>query len=98
MDVNGHTQMDVEIATGVPQPQISRALNGQRKRPTGAMRKLCQYAELEIGEIGEGSATSLVELTELLQRLVAGGPATTACTKGVLESLALLLRYPVKSD
>lgn len=95
MDSNGHTQKDVEVATGVPQPQISRVLNGQRKRPTEAMLKLCRYAELKTGE---ESATSWVELTELLQRLVAGGPAATACAKGVLESLTLLLGNPAKND
>lgn len=95
MDVNGHTQKDVEAATGVPQPQISRVLNGQRKRPTEAMKRLCLYAELEARE---ESATSLVELTELLQRVVAGGPAVTACAKGVLESLTLLLGNPAKNN
>ena len=95
MEANGHTQKDVEIATGVPQPQISRVLNGQRKRPTDAMQKLCRYAELEMD--GE-SAPSLVELMGLLQRLVSGGPAATACAKGVLESLTLLLGNSAKNN
>jgi len=95
MDANGHTQKDVEVATGVPQPQISRVLNGQRKRPTKAMKKLCRYAELKVGE---ESDTSLIELMELLQRLVAGGPAATACAKGVLESLTLLLGNSAKNN
>lgn len=95
MDANGHTQKDVEMATGVPQPQISRALNGQRKRPTKAMQRLCRYAELEIEE---ESTTSLVELMELLQRFVAGGPAATTCAKGVLESVALLLGNAGKNN
>lgn len=95
MDANGHVQKDVEKATGVPQPQISRVLNGQRKRPTEAMKKLCRYAELEMEG---GNATSLVELTGLLQRIVAGGPAAMTCAKRVLESLALLLETPAKSN
>jgi len=95
MDANGHTQEDVETATGVSQPQISRALNGQRKQPTEPMLKLCQYAELKT-DVEE--TVSLVELTGLLQRIVAGGPAATACAKGVLENLALLLGSSEKSN
>lgn len=95
MDANGHTQKEVEAATGVRQPQISRVLNGHRKRPTEAMKKLCRYAELETKD---GNVTSLAELTGLLQHVVAGGPAATACAKGVLESLALLLGNHAKSD
>lgn len=93
MDANEHTQKDVEYATGVPQPQISRALNGQRKRPTEAMRKLCRYAELKV----EGKdAPPMAELVGLLQRVVAGGPAATICAKGVLENLAWLLGNSAK--
>lgn len=93
MDANGHTQKDVESVTGVPQPQISRALNGHRKRPTEAMRKLCKYAELDTEANG---TPSMAELAGLLQRVVAGGPAATECAKGVLESLALLLGNSAK--
>jgi hypothetical protein len=88
MSVNGHVQKDVEAATGVPQPQISRALNGHRKRPTEPMKKLCQYAELT--PKGE-NAVAMAELHGLLQDVATGGPAAAECAKRVLEGLALLL-------
>lgn len=89
MEANGHIQKDVEAATGVPQSQISRALNGRRKRPTEPMMKLCQYAELDAGDV---NGASLVELNGLLQRVVTSGPIATECAKRVLEGLTLLLR------
>ncbi len=93
MDVEGHTQKDVEDATGVPQPQISRVLNGRRKRPTDAMRKLCLYADLKTtGEALSGSA----ELSGLLQQVIAGGPQATACVTGILKSLMPLLENPTQ--
>lgn len=95
MDANEHTQKDVAKATGVPQPQVSRALNGQRKRPTEAMRKLCRYAELEMES---NDAPPIAELVGLLQRVVAGGPEATTCAKGVLENLALFLGNSAKRE
>lgn len=86
MHANGHTQIDVERLTGVPQPQISKALSGVRKRPTEPMRKLCQYADIE----AQGGVPHTAELTELLQRVVASGPATAECVRGILQSLAAL--------
>lgn len=93
MDISGHTQKDVEATTGVSQSQISRALNGKRKRPTEAMQKLCRYANLEIKN---ESASALAELYALLQQVIAGGPAAAACVKGVLESLVPLLENPAR--
>lgn len=88
MLANGHTQKDVETATGVPQPQISRALKGFRKRPTQAMRKLCQYAGIDFGD--NRDSPSLAELVELLQNVAAGSPVAAECVKGMLQSLAPL--------
>lgn len=93
MDAEGHTQKDVENATGVPQPQISRALNGRRKRPTDAMRKLCLYADLEAErETLSGTA----ELSGLIQQVIAGGPEATECVTGILKSLMPLLGNPTQ--
>lgn len=87
-----HTQMDVERLTGVPQPQISRALNGVRKRLTGPMSKLCLYAELSTAH--RQSATvgaSVSELSRLLEELLGDSPAAAEIVKGVLLSLAPLV-------
>ncbi|WP_165782358.1 helix-turn-helix domain-containing protein [Solilutibacter silvestris] len=89
MNASGHTQNDVEKETGVPQSQISRALNGQRKRPTNEMLKLCRYADLCIEN---ESVPVLEELSKLLEQIASGGPVATACARGILGSLALLLR------
>lgn len=88
MQANRHTQSDVEAATGVPQPQISRALKGLRKRPTEPMQKLCQYAFIENDDSGR---PTLAELSALLHKIVGGHPAAAECVKGVLQSLAPLL-------
>jgi len=84
-----HTQGDVSIATGVSQPQISKALNGRRKRLTTSMRILCRYAGLEVAH--QEHPPALVELTQLLQTLVDGNPGAAECVKGVLKSLAPLV-------
>ncbi len=86
MQANNHTQKDVEKATAVPQPQISKALKGLRKRPTEPMLKLCQYASIA----APIDAPSAAELSDLLQKVVASSPATAECVRGILESLANL--------
>jgi transcriptional regulator with XRE-family HTH domain len=91
----GHTQKDVERLTGVPQPQVSRALNGLRKRPTKAIRKLCDYAFIG----GDHAASpTFAELSALLQEIVAGHPAAAECVKGVLQSLAPLVTNPTEKS
>lgn len=90
MDSLGHNQMDVEAATGVPQPQVSRALNGVRKRMTPPMRELCRYAG-----IGDGSSPVVShgadEVAILLQRMIGESAPAAAHMKAVLRSLAPLM-------
>jgi transcription termination factor NusB len=90
MKTLGHTQDDVFVATGVPQPQISRALAGRRKRLTKPMRALCRYACIEIKE-GTPPATS-DELVELVRELAGDSAAAASALHGVLSSIAPLLR------
>jgi transcriptional regulator with XRE-family HTH domain len=90
MDSLGHHQSDVSERTGVPQPQISRALNGERKRLTPAMRELCRYAELGEGlPLSAGETTE--EVTALLQHLIGDSAPAAAHMKSVLRSLAPLM-------
>lgn len=88
MRAEQHTQMDVSSLTGVPQSQISKALNGRRKRLTQPMIALCQYAGLETTS---NHPPALAELTQILQMLVEGNPAAAACIKDVLQGLAPLV-------
>lgn len=88
MHAQKHTQSDVCAATGVPQPQISKVLKGQRKRLTASMRALCLYADLDVAQ---EQPPALGELAQLLQTLVDGNPAVANCVKGVLQSLAPLV-------
>lgn len=90
MDVLGHAQIDVEAATGVPQPQISRALNGVRKRLTPPMRELCRYAGLDDMSIPSVSDASQ-EVAILLQHMIGDSAPAAAHMKGVLRSLAPLV-------
>jgi hypothetical protein len=90
MDSLGHDQIDVEAATGVPQPQISRALNGTRKRLTPPMIKLCRYAELGDG-VSPGPDTVVQELSVLLQHVIGDSASAAAHMKAVLRSLAPIM-------
>lgn len=90
MESLGHTQLQVYERTGVPQPQISRALNGSRKRLTPAMLELCRYASLrEAGAVVADSAAH--EVTALVQHLIGNSEPAAAHMKAVLRSLAPLL-------
>jgi hypothetical protein len=86
----GHIQDDVSKATGVPQPQISRALAGRRKRLTEPMRALCRYAGIDV----EDSSTKALsnDLVRLVQDLAGDSPAAASALHGVLSSIAPLIR------
>lgn len=88
MREKGHTQKDVEKATGVSQPQISKVLKGLRKRPTEDMRKLCLYASIE----NVSRSPNEAELLELLHKVVAGHPEAAECVRGILQNLAILTK------
>lgn len=90
MDVLGHSQIEVSEITGVPQPQISRALNGGRKRPTPAMLELCRYASLETGQL-EAATGGAREVTLLMQHLIGDSAPAAAHMKALLRSLAPLM-------
>jgi hypothetical protein len=90
MEQLGHVQSDVSKATGVPQPQISRALAGRRKRLTEPMRALCRYAGIDV-EDGSKQALS-IDLVRLVQDLAGDSPAAATALHGVLSSIAPLIR------
>lgn len=90
MDSLGHRQNDVVAHTGVPQPQVSRALNGERKRLTPAMQKLCQYAEIE-KSLPTAASETTEEVAALLQHLIGDSASAAAHMKAVLRSLAPLM-------
>lgn len=90
MDALGHSQIDVYEHTGVPQPQISRALKGVRKRATPAMLKLCRYALLE-PDSGSAASAAVRELTGLVQHLVGDSAPAASHMKALLRSLAPLM-------
>jgi len=90
MDALGHSQIEVSERTGVPQPQISRALSGGRKRLTPAMRELCRYAELQDDGNSEVGGVAL-EVTALLQHLIGDSAPAAAHIRSVLRSLAPLM-------
>ena len=87
MDKLGHTQKDVEAATGVHQSQVSRALSGDRKRLTDSMKRLCRYADID----EQGATRREQDLQTLLDKLTSLGPVAEECVRGVLRSLEPLL-------
>lgn len=90
MTVLGHTQAEVSALTGVPQPQVSRALRGERKRLTPAMTELCRYALLVTGKPAAVDDTAL-EVTVLMRQLIGDSALAAAHMKAVLRSLAPLM-------
>lgn len=90
MDVLGHSQCDVSAITGVPQPQISRVLNGARKRLTPAMQELCIYAQLECDN-SSFSSNPARDVVNLLQNMIGDSAPAAEKMKAVLRSLAPLL-------
>lgn len=90
MTALGHSQIEVSAATGVPQPQISRALRGARKRLTPDMEKLCRYALLGVDAPADVSDTAL-EVTLLMRQLIGDSTQAAAHMKAVLRSLAPLI-------
>lgn len=92
MDVLGHSQCDVSAITGVPQPQISRVLNGARKRLTPAMQELCIYAQLECDcDNSSFSSDPARDVVNLLQNMIGDSAPAAEKMKAVLRSLAPLL-------
>lgn len=91
----GHIQDDVFKATGVPQPQISRALAGRRKRLTEPMRALCRYAGIDVED--SSAQTSSGDLVRLVQELAGDNPAAASALHGVLLSIGPLIRQIGKS-
>jgi len=47
----GYSQDVVAKAVGVDQPVVSRAKNGELRRITPRVRKLCAYVENELGDV-----------------------------------------------
>lgn len=86
----GQSQIDVSAVTGVPQPQISRALKGVRKRLTPEMKKLCRYALLEV-EDSTGGGDAALELALLMRQLIGDSALAAVHMKAVLRSLAPLM-------
>lgn len=90
MERLGHDQKDVEIRTGVPQPQISRALNGVRKRLTQPMRELCRYADIDCDSLTL-AISEAGDIAALLQEMVGTSAPAASQMRIVLRSLAPLL-------
>lgn len=86
----GHVQTDVSAATGVPQPQISRALAGARKRPTPPMLELCRYADVEPPD-SQGHVRAIEVLVQQLMASVGNKPGAAQTVRGVLENLIPLV-------
>lgn len=46
-ECKGETQEALQTSTGISQSEISKILNGVRKKPNKAFFKLCQYAKID---------------------------------------------------
>lgn len=91
MERDGLSQSALSKRACVPQWEISRALNSKRKRMTGSMRVLCQYAGL-IGN-GESANERQDRLNTLMRELVGESAQAARVVESILLSLA-----PVLSD
>lgn len=91
MIVHGDTQQEVSQKTGVSQSDISRILNGQRKRLGKSAKRLCQYACIDTSPTSEASAAREL-LSHTLHRAVGDNAAATLALIQVVESLIPLLQ------
>lgn len=96
MKALGHTQVDVSRETGVPQPQISRALRGKRKRLTDPIRALCRYADSNGEELRSGASPD--DLSRLVIQLAGDNPSAAAALQTVLSGIAALLQHRTRSN
>jgi transcriptional regulator with XRE-family HTH domain len=95
MKALGHTQLDVARETGVPQPQISRALRGKRKRLTAPISALCRYAGLDSHEPQSGASPA--DLARLVVQLSGDDPSAAAALQTVLSGIAELIQQRTRS-
>jgi transcriptional regulator with XRE-family HTH domain len=86
MAERGHTQKDVEAATGVGQSQISKFLSGQRRRLTPDIERLFQYAGIGM-PVPEAPAAELARLSRTVRRLVGNNTRRAVLLTRVIESL-----------
>jgi hypothetical protein len=77
--------------TGVSQSNISRLLAGERKRVTGCVKKLCQYAGVD-AETDAPAGDAQRRLSQALSRAIGDNPQAALALASVIESLAPLLR------
>jgi transcriptional regulator with XRE-family HTH domain len=91
MASSGDMQNEVAIKVGVSQSDVSRVLNGQRKRFTKVIARLCQYAELDMLESPVlGAAED--QLSQSVRRAIGDNPAAAIALSHIIESLTPLLR------
>src|SRR5690606_11367815 len=85
MKADGLSQLALAERLSVSQPQISRALAGQRKRLTPQMQKLCRYAGLLAEEHFVEARHE--KLNTLLRELVGDSAPAAKLVEGVMLSL-----------
>jgi len=85
MKADGLSQLALAERLSIGQPQISRALAGQRKRLTPPMRKLCRYAGLLTEE--QFVEARHEKLNALLRDLVGDSAPAAKLVEGVMLSL-----------
>lgn len=84
------TQVELSIATGVHQSQVSRILSGNLRRASKNVHCLCNYYVLHNSESEPTSTSSPPpDIRETLQHLITGGKVSDAALLRILESLAM---------
>lgn len=89
---SGHKQIDVEIATGVDQTQVSKILNGKFKKVSGNLIKLCKYANIPPKAFIERKMGRVSEIDQAISSVWDG---TDKHAKAIAEVIKSLVHFNV---
>ena len=84
---NGHIQKDVVERSGVSQDQVSKFLTGKRCRISDPIRRVCQYANIDLdGEQSEPD--EVVRMSRTIRRVIGNNASRAAVLTRLVEALA----------
>lgn len=87
----GVTQQEIQRETGVNQAQISRILNGEAKRVSKNVKKICKYANINFLVSLDFQAIENRDFMQVIENAVAGNPQRANAIANVVKAVARAL-------
>lgn len=88
--LHGITQVDIAVAVGASQPQVSRILKAQGLRASRLFHEVCLYVERFEGGVTADAVQANEELIGALKLTWDGSAAHAQALSAVIRSLAVL--------